>query len=80
MHSPKTVCIVCLLSSLGGCSNRESRYQVFERSIAAYMNPGQSQPTTVLVDSQTAQTWYLLRTDTGKVTWAALGEPVALKK
>ncbi|RWC15941.1 MAG: hypothetical protein EOS52_07250 [Mesorhizobium sp.] len=80
MNALKAVCIIGLLSSLGGCSNSEPRYQVSEGSIAAYMNPAQSQPTTVMVDRQTAQTWYLVRTATGEVTWLALGEPMALKK
>ncbi|RWE38594.1 MAG: hypothetical protein EOS78_13195 [Mesorhizobium sp.] len=71
---------IVVMGALAGCSNSEPRYQVSEGSIAAYMNPGQSQPTTVMVDRQTAQTWYLVRTATGEVTWLALGEPMMLKK
>lgn len=64
-----------VMAVISGCSNSEPRYQVSEGSIATFMNPGQSQPTTVLVDRQTAQTWYLVRTATGEVTWLALGQP-----
>lgn len=76
----KVMGLVGLAAGLAGCSNSEPRYQVSEGAIAAYMNPGQSQPTTVMVDRQTAQTWYLVRTATGEVTWLALGEPMMLKK
>ena len=51
---------VVVVAALAGCSNSEPRYQVSEGSIAAYMNPGQSQPTTLLLDRQTAQTWFLV--------------------
>ena len=65
--------------ALAGCSNSEPRYQGSQGSIAAYMNPGQSQPTTVLLDRQTAQTWFLVRTATGEVTWLPLAAPMMLK-
>ena len=67
--------LVVAMAALAGCSNSDPRYQVSQGSIAAFMNPGQSQPTTVLVDLQTAQTWYLVRTATGQVTWLPLGQP-----
>lgn len=68
---------IAMMAALGGCSNSEPRYRVSQGSIAAYMNPGQSQPTTVLLDQKTAQTWFLARTATGEVTWLPLGEPIA---
>lgn len=68
------------VTALAGCSYSEPRYEVSQGSIATYMNPGQSQPTTVLLDRQTAQAWYLVRDATGGVTWLALGEPMMLKK
>ena len=67
-----------VLAFLAGCSNSsDPRYEISQGSISAYMNPGQSQPTTVLLDRQTTQTWFLARTATGEVTWLPLGEPMA---
>lgn len=75
----KAVSLIAIMS-FAGCSNSEPRYQVSAGSIAAYMNPGQSQPTTLLLDRQTAQTWFLVRTATGEVTWLPLAQPDMLNK
>ncbi|WP_146606168.1 hypothetical protein [Mesorhizobium kowhaii] len=69
-----------VVAAIAGCSNSEPRYQVSQGSIAAYMNPSQSQSTTVLLDRQTAQTWFLVRTATGEITWLPLAAPMILKK
>ena len=74
----KLISLLVTLAYLTGCSQQSSepRYQVSNGSIAAYMDPGQSQPTTVLLDRQTAQTWFLVRTATGEVTWLPLAAPM----
>ncbi|PBB21120.1 hypothetical protein [Mesorhizobium sp. WSM4313] len=79
MKALKAVWIVGLLSSLGGCSNSEPRYQVSEGSIATYLNPNQSQPTTILLDRQTAKSWYLTRTGSGEIIWFEIAEPLGAK-
>ncbi|MER9840335.1 hypothetical protein NKJ59_03625 [Mesorhizobium australicum] len=71
---------IVMAAAVAGCSDSEPRYEISQGSIAAYMNPGQSQPTTVLLDRQTAQTWYLIRDATGGVTWLPLGKPDIMLK
>lgn len=71
--------LLIVLVPLAGCSNSEPRYEVSQGSISTWMNPGQSQPTTILLDRQTAETWYLIRTATGEVTWLPMEHAIKFK-
>ena len=70
---------IVVVAALAGCSNSEPRYEVSQGSIATWMNPGQSQPTTILLDRQTAETWYLIRTAAGEVTWLPMQQAMKFK-
>lgn len=68
------------LVAIAGCSDSgHPRYEISNGSIAVYMNPGQSQPTTVLLDRETGKSWYLTRTAAGEIVWFSIEEPLGKK-